>query len=43
MHQQRFDGITGARTLGFGIDDNLQRRGNLGGSSTKYGTRRYRR
>ena len=31
VHQQRFHGIAGARPLGLGIDDDLQRRGDLGG------------
>ncbi len=29
MHQQGFYGVTGARTLGFSVDDNLQRRSYL--------------
>ena len=29
MHQQRFNGVTGARTLGLRVNDNLQRRSNL--------------
>ena len=31
MHQQSFYGVACARTLGFGIDDNLQGRGDLRG------------
>ena len=31
VHQQRFHGIAGARPLGLGVDDDLQRGGDLGG------------